>query len=130
MKFKIVFLFLLSQAIANAQNYPYEWSGVITVGVNDDCVSDTTFGAWVSTDAKTECAHQWIYKYHEPTLQIVNPDDCNCGNHCNHSNKEARICRTCLRHESRVVEVIWHKRLTEYEELLKKKNEMRALKTN
>lgn len=70
-----------------------------------DCEAWETFTAWTAENkTKTVCNHEWVYaEWNEvntldifTTLEMPPP----CGK--SRTENEARICRNCLRHETRV----------------------------
>ena len=138
---KILILILLFPALAQAQEHdtiPQEWAqGVTLRGMTSlythqfrvpDCEAWETFTGWQAKNTgKTKCAHDWaVAEWDEvntrnlyTTLEMPPP----CGK--TRYDNEARICRTCLRHETRVrtygmKEV---ERKSEFQSLLEKIND-------
>jgi len=88
-----------------------------------NCESDTMIGAWKSDDIWAQaCSHEWVYAaFYEanPSSCITHAVYCPCG--CDREHIEARICSVCLRHERRVVTMVFREKQSEYQRLLNKK---------
>ena len=95
----------------------------------DYCKYNEKFSDWAtkgncSGDQK-QCKHEWVYAERadlNPTTMLTTAVYCPCG--CPGSEYEARVCKACLLHESRL-RSWWYtiqKHESEYIQLLNKKN--------
>lgn len=108
-----------SSSIASTYNYNCIIWSVSTEWEN------ATLQSTVIKSMPSDCDHKWVYAQFEDVnpwkvRPVMSPtlNDCNCA--CEFTHNEARICRVCKRHESRVTTIGYERvtKISEYKTLL------------
>ncbi len=87
-----------------------------------ECEPYEHFTEWRGDMFSIGCPHDWVYAEHDDVNEssgILNMVYCPCG--CPQTENEARICRHCLREETRVRSWGFHEKTKEDSEYMKLK---------